>query len=82
MTEAEIHNQLAPRIVVDLVKAAGSPQNVLVTLESVVAGVCTYVAASTTGGQTPDQVFALIASAMPERLADISRRVLPPQGRA
>lgn len=82
MSGAATHNRIVPQMVVRLVKEAGSPQDVLIALESLCAGVCTYIAASTSGGQTPQQVFDLIASAMPERLADLSAQVLKPEGHA
>lgn len=82
MSAVETHNGLAPAMVIEIVKSGERPQDALILLESIVAGVCTYVAASTTSGMTPHAVFALLAAAMPDRLDDLAAGVLSPAGRA
>lgn len=76
---AAVHNKLVPAIIrridTEIRMAGGSPQDTMVALESIVAGVVTVVSKRTTGQKTPQELFDLMAAAMPERLAELEANI-------
>jgi len=79
------HNDRAGQIVRDIVtptiEAGGSPQDLLVLLESVIVGVVVFVAGSTTGMQSVDEIVDMLAPAVKERAREIAAG-LKTEGRA
>ena len=58
-----------------------TPQDTMVCLEGVVAGICIFIASTTTSRLSPQEVFELLVDGVPVRFAQVAK-LANPEGKA